>query len=78
LTLKGRIVTQRSDDEVIELFRQHLKFLRETREDTLAQIATSREMIEQSRALIVLIDEQINRIERELGLGGGGVKGALP
>jgi hypothetical protein len=63
-------VTKRShDDEVVELFRQHLKFLREGHEDALAQIATSREMIEQSRAVIVQIDEQINQIERELGLG---------
>jgi hypothetical protein len=54
---------------VVELFRQHLKFLRERRDDALAQIATSREMIEQSRAVIVQIDEQIIQIERELGLG---------
>jgi hypothetical protein len=69
LALKGRVVTKRSDDEVVELFRQHLKFLRERRDDALAQIATSREMIEQSRAVIVQIDEQINQMERELGLG---------
>jgi hypothetical protein len=59
-------VTKPSDDKAIELFRQHLKFLRERREDAVAQIATSRELIEHSRALIVQIDEQINQIEREL------------
>jgi chromosome segregation ATPase len=62
-------VTERPDDKEVELFKQHLTYLRERREDALAQIATSREMIEQSRALIVQIDEQINRIERELNGG---------
>jgi hypothetical protein len=59
-------VTKPSDDEMMELFSQHLRFLRERREDAVAQIAASRELIEHSRALIVQIDEQINQIEREL------------
>jgi hypothetical protein len=65
LALKGRVVTKPLDE--IELFRRHLKFLRERREDAVAQIAASRELIEQSRALIVQIDEQINQIGGELG-----------
>jgi hypothetical protein len=65
-------VTKWPGDEVVELFKQHLRFLRATREGTLVQIATSREMIEESRALIVQIDGQINQIERELRLMGGG------
>ncbi len=63
-------MTKPSGDEVIELSRQHLRFLRERREDAVVQIAASRELIEQSRALvlglIVQIDEQINQIEGEL------------
>jgi hypothetical protein len=53
-------------DKAVELLREHLRALRAGREDALAQIEASREMIEQSRALILQIDEQINRIEREL------------
>jgi hypothetical protein len=52
--------------KAVELAREHLRALRAGREDALAQIEASREMIEQSRALIVQIDEQNNRIEREL------------
>ena len=60
-------MTKRSDDQVVELFRQHLRVLRERHEGALAHIAASQEMIERSRALIVQIDEQINWMERELG-----------
>jgi hypothetical protein len=69
--LTRRVVTKPWNNEVLELFRQHLRFLRAGREDTLAQIATSQETIERSRAPIVQIDEQIGRIERELRLVGG-------
>jgi hypothetical protein len=58
-------------DKVVEQFTEHLRALRAGREDALAQIAASQETIEQSRALIVQIDEHINRIEREL-VGGDG------
>jgi hypothetical protein len=64
-------MTKSWDDEVVELFRQHLRGLKAGREDALAHIAASREMIERSRALIVQIDEQIEGIERELTLSGG-------
>jgi hypothetical protein len=73
-------VTKPWDNEVMDLFRQHLRFLRAGREDTLAQIAASQEMIERSRALILQIDEHIDRVERELRLvggGGGGVRNGL-
>jgi hypothetical protein len=64
-------VTDLSNDERVSLFRQHLKLLRDGREAVLAHITASRETIERSRALIEQIDEQINRMERELGLFGG-------
>jgi hypothetical protein len=56
-----------SGDEMIVLFKQHLKVLREGRDAIWEHITASRNTIEQSRALIVQIDEQINQIERELG-----------
>jgi hypothetical protein len=64
-------VTDLSGDEVITLFKQHLKVLREGRQAVSAHIAASQETIEQSRALIVQLDEQIGRMERELGWSGG-------
>jgi hypothetical protein len=51
---------------MVVLFRRHLQVLREERDAILAQITASRGMIAQSRAVIVQIDEQIKRIEREL------------
>jgi N-methylhydantoinase B/oxoprolinase/acetone carboxylase alpha subunit len=54
----GHVVTKQPREEVVELFRRHLRFLRESREDALARIAASRETIERSRELIVQIDEQ--------------------
>lgn len=60
-------MTGLSNGEVIGLFKQHLKVLRERREAALAHIAASQEMIERSRALIAQTDEQINWMERELG-----------
>jgi hypothetical protein len=60
-------VNELSGDEMVALFKQHLKVLSEGRNAIWAHIRASREMIEQSRALIVQIDEQIKRIERELG-----------
>jgi chromosome segregation ATPase len=63
---KGRVVTK--SDKVIEEFREHLRVLRAGREDALAQIEASRKTIEQSRALIAQLDEQIGQTERELGL----------
>jgi hypothetical protein len=56
-----------SGDEMVPLFKQHLKVLRQGRNAIWAQVTASRKTIEQSRALLVQIDEQINRIERELG-----------
>jgi chromosome segregation ATPase len=53
-------------DKVVEQFTEHLRALRAGREDALAQIAASEELIERSRALIAQIDEQINQAEREL------------
>jgi hypothetical protein len=64
-------VTDLSGDEMVSLFKQHLKVLREGRDAVSAHIAASREMIERSRVLMVQIDEQITRIERELGWFGG-------
>jgi hypothetical protein len=60
-------MTKLSDGEIIGLFKQHLKVLREGRDSLTAHITASREMITRSRSLVVQIDEQINRIERELG-----------
>ncbi len=64
-------MTDLSGDEIITLFKQHLKALREGRDAVSAHIAASQTTIEQSRVLIVQIDEQINRMERELGWFGG-------
>jgi hypothetical protein len=58
-----------SGDERVVLFKQHLKFLREGRDAIWEHITASRQPIEQS--LIVQIDDQINRIEGELGWFGG-------
>jgi hypothetical protein len=65
----GRVVTDLSGDEMVALFDQHLTFLREVRDAVWANIAAGREMIGRS-LLIVQIDEQISRMERELGLFG--------
>jgi hypothetical protein len=65
----GRVVTDLSGDEMVALFDQHLMFLREVRDAVSAHLAASREMIGRS-PLIVQIDEQISRMERELGLFG--------
>jgi uncharacterized coiled-coil DUF342 family protein len=62
-------MTKQSDAKMIELFRRQLRVLRERRDSISAGITSSREMIKQSRAMIVEIDEQINQMERELGLG---------
>jgi hypothetical protein len=59
-------MTKLSDGEITGLFKQHLKVLREGRDRLAAHITASREMITRSRALVVQIDEQISRIEREL------------
>jgi hypothetical protein len=64
-------VTDLSNDERLSLFKQHLKVLREGRDTVLAHITASQETIKRSRVLIEQIDEQINRMERELGWFGG-------
>jgi hypothetical protein len=64
-------VTELSGDEMVVLFKQHLKALREGRDAVSAHITASHEMIKQSRALIVQLDEQIKRMECELGWFGG-------
>jgi hypothetical protein len=64
-------VTDLSGDEMVALLKQHLKVLREGRDAVSAHIAASQETIKQSRVLIVQIDEQISRMERELGWFGG-------
>jgi len=56
-----------SDGEMIDLFRQQLRMLTEWRLTLSTQIAASQETIEQSRALIVQIDEQVRRMKGELG-----------
>jgi hypothetical protein len=71
LAKRGLVMTDFSNNEMVALFKQHLKLLREGRDGVRAHIATSLEMIERSCALIVQIDEQINRMERELGYFGG-------
>jgi hypothetical protein len=60
-----------SNNEMVTLFKQDLKLLKEGCDGVWAHIAASQEMIDRSRALIVQIDEQINRMERELGWFGG-------
>jgi hypothetical protein len=60
------VTKELSDAHIIGLFKQHLKFVRERHDCILAQNNGKQAMIEQSRALIVQIDEQINRIEGEL------------
>ena len=64
-------MTDFSGDEMVALFEQHLTFLREVRDAVSAHTAASQEMIGRSRPLIVQIDEQIKRLERELGRFGG-------
>jgi hypothetical protein len=56
---------------MIDLLRQQLRVLRECRESISTHIMASQEFIDQSRAQIVQIDEQINRMEGELGWLGG-------
>jgi hypothetical protein len=63
-------MTELSDVEMIDLFRQQLSVMREWRNSVSTHMAASQEMIKHSRALIVQIDEQISQMERELGLGG--------
>jgi len=70
ISLKGRVVTHLSDREMIDLFRQQLRMLTEWRTTLSTQIAASQETIEQSRALIVQIDEQIRRMKSELSRSG--------
>jgi hypothetical protein len=65
-------VTQLSDGEMIDVFRQELRMLTEWRDTLSAQIAASQATIEQSRTLIVQIDEQIKRMKGEMGGFGGG------
>jgi hypothetical protein len=67
LALKGACHDRLSNNEMVTLFKQHLKLLREGRDGVRAHIAASLEMIERSCALIVQVNEQINRMERELG-----------
>jgi hypothetical protein len=72
-------VTELSGDEMTALFKQHLQFLREGRDAVSAHITASQETIKQSRVLIVQIDEQISRMERELGwFRGHGRRGPEP
>jgi hypothetical protein len=79
LALTTRVMTELSDVEIIDLFRQQLKVLREWRNNISAHITASQEMIKQSRALIVQLDEQINQMERELRwLGGRSERALLP
>jgi hypothetical protein len=65
-------VTKLSDREMIDVFRQQLGMLTEWRVSLSAHITASQEMIEQSRAMIVQIDEQIKRMKSELGWFGDG------
>jgi hypothetical protein len=78
LALTGGLMTDLSDNEMVTLFKQHLKLLREGRDGVRAHIAISLEMIERSCALIVQIDEQINRMESELGWVWGLPQSASP
>ncbi len=55
-------MTELSDAEIAEQFRQNLKILQNIRRSVSVHIAASQEMIERSRELI----QQIDRIEREL------------
>jgi hypothetical protein len=64
-------MTELSEVEMIDLFRQHLRVLREWRNGISAHITASHEMIKQSRVLLVQLDGQINQMERELGWFGG-------
>jgi hypothetical protein len=71
LALKGPVMTDLSNNEMVALCKQHLKLLREGRDGVRSHIMASLEMIERSCALIVQVNEQINWMERELGWFGG-------
>jgi hypothetical protein len=60
-------VAEVSIGEVVVLFKQHLELLRGRRDVVWAQLTASQRMVEQSQALIRQIDEQIERMEREIG-----------
>jgi hypothetical protein len=49
------------------MLEQQLRMLTESRDCLSKHIRASQEMIEQSRALIAQLDEQIKRMEREMG-----------
>jgi hypothetical protein len=65
-------VTQLSDREMIDLFRQQLRMLTEWRISLSTHIRASQEMIKQSQALIAQIDERTKRMKSELGWFGEG------
>jgi hypothetical protein len=67
LRLKGRVMTEASGDEIVVLFKQQLELLREGRDAVLALLTASPELIGRSHALLAQLDEQIKRIECELG-----------
>jgi hypothetical protein len=72
-------MTELSDVELIDLFRQQLRVMREWRNTISAHITAGQETIRQSRALLAQVDEQINQMERELGwFGGRSQSGLLP
>jgi hypothetical protein len=71
-----------SDVELIDLFRQQLRVMREWRNSisadiTASDITASQERIKQSRVMLAQVDEQINQMERELGWFGGRSERAL-
>lgn len=57
----------RGADEVVARFNQQLRVLREKRAAILAHLVAIPEIIAQSSALLTQIDEEIDRIECELG-----------
>jgi hypothetical protein len=71
LGTRKRATTELSYVEINDLFRQQIRVLREWRNSISADITASQERIKQSRALLAQLDEQINRMERELGWFGG-------
>ena len=71
-------MTELSEVEMIDLFRQQLRLLREWHNSISAHITASQEMVKQSRALLGRLDEQINQMERELGWFGGRAQSGSP
>jgi hypothetical protein len=72
-------MTELSDVELNDLFRQQLRVMREWRNTISADITASQERIKQSRVLLAQVDEQIDQMERELGWSGGrSQSGLLP